>query len=97
MASCAVAITVGGTTYMAGRGDGATPVPQTGTVVNGVTPVCGDRLGWVPAAEPAVAHTLPGVRESDAVVGPGGDLMLPERLYKLPRSALPRELQPYVR
>jgi hypothetical protein len=95
-ASCASEITIAGTTYIGGRGDATdtvTPVPLTGTVVHGVIPPCAD--GDQPS-RPEAARTIPGVRQSDAVVGPGGEVMVAERLWRQPRAALPRELQRYV-
>lgn len=93
-ASCASEIAVAGTTYVAGRGAGATSVPGIGAALHGVIPPCGD--GNEPS-RPETAHTIPGVSQADAVVGPGGDVMVAERLWELPRSGLPAELQPYVR
>ena len=95
-ASCASEITIAGTTYIGGRGDATdavAPVPAGGTVLHGVIPPCAD--GDQPS-RPEVARSIPGVPEAEAVVGPGGDVMVAERLWQRPRAALPRELQPYV-
>ena len=100
-ASCAVEITIAGVTYIAGRGgEGAMPVPHTGTVLHGTTRPCTEPPGSGSAVpgRPAIAHTIPGVHVADAVAGPGGyEVMVAEPLWQQPWAALPPELQPYVR
>ncbi|HEV7212501.1 MAG TPA: hypothetical protein VGN47_12405 [Blastococcus sp.] len=93
-ASCALEITVAGTNYIGGRGKGTRPAPPSETVLHGTTFHCAD--GDVPS-RPVIAHTIPGVRQTDAVVGPGGYVMLAERLWQQPWSALPPDLRPYIR
>jgi hypothetical protein len=100
-ASCAAEITIGGVTYIAGRGlEETAAVPRTGTLLHGTAPLCKDTSGHGPTgpAEPATAFTIPGVPVADAVAGPGRyAVMIAERLWPQPWAALPPELQPYVR
>jgi hypothetical protein len=92
-ASCASEVTITGTTYIGGRGEGAATVPVTGTVLHGATLPCAD--GTI-ASRPVDVHTIPGVKQADAVVGPGGEVMVAERWWQQPRTALPPELQRYI-
>jgi hypothetical protein len=93
--SCAGDIAIAGVQYIAGRGDGAPPVPHTGRELHGTLLPCAD--GCTPSA-PVLAHSIPGVPVADAVAGPVGyQLMLAERLWQKPRSALPAAVRPYVR
>lgn len=92
-ASCAVVIEVDGVTYIAGRG--ASPVAETGAVLRGKALPCDDGGGRV-AGHPLTAHSVPGVKTTDAVAADGYQVMLAERLWKVPRAQLPRLLQPYI-
>jgi hypothetical protein len=95
-ASCADLVTIAGTRYVGGRdGEGAKPVPHTGSALDAVRPSCAD--GNEPSSQ-VVVHTIPGVRVEDAVAGPlGYEVLIAERWWQQPRDALPAALQPYVR
>ena len=93
-ASCADEIAIDGTQYIAGRGDGAAQVPRAGSELRGSTVACADGN---PPITPVVAHAIPGVQATDAVLGAGGELMLAQRLWDQPWASLPRALHPYVR
>lgn len=92
--SCAGVIAIHGVQYVSGRGEGAAVPPSGGRELRATQLSCG---ACAPAVE-VVAHSIPGVRVTDAVIGPGADeLMLAERLWQVPRTRLPAALRPYVR
>jgi hypothetical protein len=93
-ASCVGVIEIDGVRYIP-VGRDAAPVPETGGELRGQALPCadgGDRI----AGYQVTAHSVPGVNARDAVAAGGYQLMLAERLWRLPRAQLPPALKPYV-